>query len=217
MTITVFLVDDHATIREGLRFLLESQADIMVIGTAANGREAIPQVIQLHPQVVVLDLAMPGLNGIETLQQIKGECPDIQIIILSMYSSKEQIFRALQAGACGYLLKETAGLEVAAAVRAARAGRRYLGSGLSETVIDEYMRQRALDQVKSPLTRLSRRERETLQLVVEGQSNAEIAAALCLSRRSVETYRLRLMQKLGIDNLPELVKFAINHGLTPPE
>jgi DNA-binding NarL/FixJ family response regulator len=214
MSISVFLVDDHATVREGLRFLLAAQVDLSVVGTAANGREAVHQIAQLCPDVVIMDIAMPELNGIEATQQIKNECPGRQVIILSMHSSNEQIFRALQAGARGYLLKETAGIEVAAAVRAVYAGQRYLSAEVSEKLIDEYMQQRALDEAKSPFTRLSPREREILQLVVEGQSSVEIAAALSLSPRSVETYRHRLMQKLGITNLPDLVKFAISQGLT---
>ena len=217
MRIKVLLVDDHATVREGLRFLLDAQADIKVVGLAVDGREAVDLVAQLCPDVVVMDIAMPKLNGIEATQRITKECPGVQIVILSMQASNEQIFRALQAGARGYLLKETAGLEVATAVRAVHAGQRYLSAEVSDKLIDDYMQQRALDEAKSPLTRLSPRERETLQLVVEGQSSAEIAELLSLSCRSVETYRRRLMQKLGIKNLPGLVKFAISHGLTPLE
>jgi DNA-binding NarL/FixJ family response regulator len=217
MRIKVLLVDDHATVREGLRYLLDAQTDIKVVGLAADGREAVDQVMQLCPDVVVMDIAMPKMNGIEATQRIIRECTDVQVVILSMQASNEQIFRALQAGARGYLLKETAGLEVATAVRAVYAGQRYLSAEVSDKLIDDYMQQRALDEAKSPLTRLSSRERETLQLVVEGQSSAEIADLLSLSCRSVETYRRRLMQKLGINNLPNLVKFAINHGLTPLE
>jgi len=217
MRIKVLLVDDHATVREGLRYLLEAQTDIKVVGVAADGWEAVDQVMQVCPDVVVMDIAMPKLNGIEATQRIIRECPDVKIVILSMQASNEQIFRALQAGARGYLLKETAGLEVATAVRAVHAGRRYLSTDVSDKLIDDYMQQRALDEAKSPLTRLSSRERETLQLVVEGQSSAEIAELLSLSCRSVETYRRRLMQKLGISNLPNLVKFAISHGMTPLE
>lgn len=217
MSIKVLLVDDHATVREGLRFLLNAQADINVVGTGIDGLEAIDQMAQLGPDVVVMDIAMPRLNGIEATQRIKREYPGVQVIILSMYASNEQIFRALQTGASGYLLKETAGLEVVTAVRAVHAGQRYLSAEVSDKLIDDYIQQRALDEAKSPLTRLSSRERETLQLIVEGQSSAEIAALLSLSCRSVETYRRRLMQKLGIDNLPGLVKFAINHGLTSLE
>jgi DNA-binding NarL/FixJ family response regulator len=217
MRIKVLLVDDHATVREGLRYLLDAQADIKVIGLAADGREAVDQVARLCPDVVVMDIAMPELNGIEATQQIKTECPDVRVVILSMYSSCEQIFRALQAGANGYLLKETAGLEVAAAVRAVQTGQRYLSAEVSDKLIEEYVQQRVLDELKNPLMQLSPREREVLQLVVEGQSSAEIAELLSLSCRSVETYRRRLMQKLGINNLPNLVKFAICHGLTPLE
>jgi DNA-binding NarL/FixJ family response regulator len=164
-----------------------------------------------------MDIAMPELNGIEATQQIKTECPDVRVVILSMYSSCEQIFRALQAGANGYLLKETAGLEVAAAVRAVQTGQRYLSAEVSDKLIEEYVQQRVLDELKNPLMQLSPREREVLQLVVEGQSSAEIAELLSLSCRSIETYRRRLMQKLGITNLPNLVKFAISHGLTSLE
>jgi DNA-binding NarL/FixJ family response regulator len=217
MRIKVLLVDDHATVREGLRYLLDAQADIKVIGLAADGREAVDQVARLCPDVVVMDIAMPELNGIEATQQIKTECPDVRVVILSMYSSCEQIFRALQAGANGYLLKETAGLEVAAAVRAVQAGQRYLSAEVSDKLIEEYVQQRVLDEIKNPLMKLSPREREVLQLVVEGQSSAEIAELLSLSCRSIETYRRRLMQKLGITNLPNLVKFAISHGLTSLE
>jgi DNA-binding NarL/FixJ family response regulator len=217
MRIKVLLVDDHATVREGLRYLLDAQADIEVIGLAVDGREAVDQVARLCPDVVVMDIAMPELNGIEATQQIKTECPDVRVVILSMYSSCEQIFRALQAGANGYLLKETAGLEVAAAVRAVQAGQRYLSAEVSDKLIEEYVQQRVLDEIKYPLMQLSPREREVLQLVVEGQSSAEIAELLSLSCRSIETYRRRLMQKLGITNLPNLVKFAISHGLTSLE
>jgi RNA polymerase sigma factor (sigma-70 family) len=217
MSIKVILVDDHATVREGLRFLLEAQADITVLDTATNGRQATRLVAQEGPDVVVMDIAMPELNGIEATRQIKSESPRVQVVVLSIYSSSEQIFQALQAGASGYLLKETAGLEVAVAVRAVQAGQRYLSAEISDKLIEEYVQQRLLDEIQNPLMQLSPREREILQLVVEGQSSAEIAELLSLSCRTVETYRHRLMQKLGINNLPDLVRFAICHGLTPLE
>jgi len=217
MSITVFLADDHAVVRDGLRFLLEAQQDIEVVGDAANGRDAVRQVAQLNPAVVILDIAMPELNGIEAAGQIRETCPSTQVIILSMYSTAEHVFRALQAGARGYLLKESAGIEVVNAVRAVHLGRRYLSQKISDQVIDDYVRQRGDAETESPLARLSPREREILQLVVEGQSSVEIAEVLFLSPKTVETYRSRLMQKLGINNLPGLVKFAIQHGLTPLE
>ncbi len=217
MSITVFLADDHAVVRDGLRFLLDAQQDIKVIGVAVNGRDAVRQVTELCPDVVILDISMPELNGIEAAMQIREICPSAQVIILSMHSTTEHVFRALQAGARGYLLKESAGVEVANAVRAVIAGRRYLSEKISDQVFDDYVRQREAAEAKSPLARLSPREREVLQLVVEGKSSTEIAAILFLSPKTIETYRSRLMQKLGISDLPSLVKFAIQHGLTPLE
>jgi len=217
MSITVFLADDHAVVRDGLRVLLEAQPDIRVVGDAANGREAVRQLVRLRPDVAVIDIAMPELNGIEATQQIGEVCPSTQIIILSMHSTTEHIFRALQAGACGYLLKESAGIEVVNAVRTVHAGHRYLSQKISDRLIDDYLRQRQDAAAKSPLARLSPREREVLQLVVEGKSSAEIADTLSLSVKTVETYRTRLMHKLHISDLPGLVKFAIQHGLTSLE
>ena len=212
MNIRVFLADDHAVVRDGLRFLLEAQPDIHVVGDAASGRDAVQQIPKLCPDVVVMDIAMPELNGIEATRRIAQSCPSVRIIILSMHSTSEHIYRALQAGAHGYLLKESAGLEVADAVRVVHVGHRYLSAAISDSLIDDYVRQRQAD-AKGPLSRLSPREWEVLQLVVEGESNAEIADALSLSPKTVETYRSRLMQKLDIGDLPSLVKFAIQHGV----
>jgi RNA polymerase sigma factor (sigma-70 family) len=217
MTIKVFLADDHTVIRDGLRFMLEAQGDITVVGDAADGRQAVNQVQKLKPDVVIMDIAMPELNGIEATQQIRQTCPSTQVVILSVYSNAEHIFRALQAGARGYLLKESAGKEVVSAVRTVRVGRRYLSRKIAETMIDDYVHQRESTEAKSPLERLSPREREVLQLVVEGKSSKEIANIIHLSPKSVETYRSRLMQKLNVNNLPGLVKFAIQHGITPLE
>ena len=183
MSITVFLADDHAVVRDGLRFLLDAQQDIEVVGDAANGRDAVRQVEQLNPAVAILDIAMPELNGIDAARQIRETCPATQVIILSMHSTAEHVFRALQADVHGYLLKESAGIEVVNAVRAVHAGRRYLSQKISDQVIDDYVRQREAAEVESPLARLSPREREILQLVVEGRSSAEIAEILFLSPR----------------------------------
>jgi len=215
MAIRVLLVDDHAVVRDGLRFLLEAGGNITVVGEAADGRQAVRQVQALLPDVVVMDIAMPELNGIEATEQIRQACPSTQVVILSMYATKEHILRALRAGANGYLLKESAGQEVVDAIRAVRAGRRYLSQSITETVIDDYVHERQAPPAQSPLERLSSREREILQLVVEGKSSTEIAEILYLSPKTVETYRSRLMRKLGLSDLPSLVKFAIQHGLTP--
>lgn len=214
MSITVFLADDHAVVRDGLRFLLEAQQDMQVVGDAANGRVAVRQVLELCPAVVVMDIAMPEMNGIEAARQIRERCPSTQVVILSMYSTAEHVFRALQAGARSYLLKESAGVEVVNAVRAVHAGQRYLSQKISEQVMDEYLRQHEAVEAGTPLSRLSPREQEILQLVAEGKSSVEIGAVLSLSPKTVETYRSRLMEKLDIGDLAGLIRFAIQHGLT---
>jgi DNA-binding NarL/FixJ family response regulator len=209
--IKVLLADDHAVVRDGLRVLLEAQSDISVVENAANGRQAVRLALQLHPDVVVMDIAMPELNGIEATQQIHDASPSTQVLILSMHSTTEHIFRALRAGARGYLLKDSAGTEVVDAVRAVHAGRRYLSQKIASTVLDDYISER---HRSSPLDSLSPRERQILQLVAEGKSSAEAAALLFLSPKTVDTYRSRMMQKLSIGDLPTLVKFAIQHGVT---
>lgn len=211
MTIKVLLADDHAVVRDGLTLVLESQADMRVVGRAADGREAVQQVVELMPDVAVMDIAMPVLNGIEAAEQIRDRCPETEVLILSVHSDAEHVFRALRAGALGYVLKESAGAEVISAVRNVHAGKRYLGEKISNTVIEDYLRQR---HTASPLEALSSRERQVLQLVVEGKTSAEVAELLSLSTKSVDTYRSRMMQKLGIGDLPSLVKFAIQHGIT---
>jgi DNA-binding NarL/FixJ family response regulator len=217
VSITVFLADDHAVVRDGLRALLEKQRDIRVIGDAVNGRETVRQVARLCPDVVVLDIAMPELNGIEAAREISDVCPASQVIILSMHSTTEHIFRALESGVLGYLLKESAGVEVVSAIRAVHSGQRYLSQKISDKLVDDYIRQRRVAHAKGPLARLSPREREVLQLVAEGKSSAEIADALSLSLKTVETYRSRMMHKLDVGDMPGLVRFAIQHGLTPLE
>lgn len=211
MTITVFLADDHRVLRDGLHILLETQDDVEVIGEAENGKEAIEGIAEKKPNVVVMDITMPELNGIEAAQIIHDTIPETSIVILSIHSDLEHIFRALQAGAQGYLLKESAGSEVISAVRAVHLGRRYLSPSIRDMVMEAYMQNREL---QSPLEILSLREREVLQLTVEGYSSAAIAEKLDLSSKTVETYRSRLMGKIGVHDLPELVRFAIKHGIS---
>ena len=211
MTITVLIADDHAVVRDGLRLLLENQSDIRVIGEVADGRQAVEATLRLKPDVVLMDLAMPLLNGADATVQIIDKQEGSKVVMLSMHSTVEHVFRALQAGALGYLRKESAGSEVVDAVRAVHAGRRYLSQKITESVVDDYVRKRA---VESPLESLSQREREILQMLVEGRSGSEIARLLHVSPKTVDTYRSRMMQKLGIGDLPGLVKFALQHGLT---
>ncbi len=213
MTISVVLADDHAVVRDGLKTLLEIEKNINVVGTASNGREAARLITKLRPDVVVMDISMPELNGIEATRQILDECPDTRVIILSMHATKEHIQRALQAGAKGYLLKESAGAEVVKAVRSVYTGNRYLVQPVAEVLIDDYLNGRQAEKSPDPLDQLSAREREILQLVVEGNVSAKIADTLCLSPKTVETYRSRIMSKLNIKDIPGLVKFAIRNGL----
>lgn len=217
MSITVFIADDHAVVRDGLRLLLDAQKDIMVVGGAADGRSAVEMIKQLTPNVALVDIAMPELNGIEVTRRVREVSPQTKVIILSMYSTKEHIFRALEAGARGYLLKESAGVEVVKAARAVCAGKRYLCEKISDMMIDEYIVQGKATGEDGPLGRLSDREREVLQLVVEGKSSAEIAKSLNLSSKTVDTYRSRVMLKLGVNDITGLIKFAIQHGLTKAE
>lgn len=215
--ITVLLADDYAIIRDGLRAILEAAQDIRVIADAADGREAVRLAQQQCPDVVVMDIAMPELNGIEATRQIAELCPNARVIVLSIHASNEYVYRALKAGAQGYLLKESAGNEVIEAIRAVQAGHRYLNHKITDIVIDGYLHQSEAVRSGSPLDVLSPREQEVLQLVVEGKTSAEIADVLSLSQSTVETYRSRIMNKLGIRDLPSLVKFAIQHGVTPLE
>ncbi|MCB0231373.1 MAG: response regulator transcription factor, partial [Anaerolineae bacterium] len=166
--IKVFLADDHAVVREGLRYLLEAQEDITVVGDVGTGRQAVTEVKRLAPDVVVMDVSMPDMNGIEATGRILEILPQTRVLILSMQSSAEHVYRALQAGAHGYLLKESAGKVLVEAVRSVHSGGRYLSPGITETLVNDYLHQRALTVEASPLERLSRREREVLQLVVEG-------------------------------------------------
>ncbi len=214
MIIKVILADDHTIVREGLRALLESQPHIEVIASVSNGREAVRAARELKPDVIVMDIAMPELNGIDAAEIICHERPETQVVILSIHKSSEHIYRALRAGAKGYLLKDSAGAELVEAIRTVHERRRYITQQIAETILDEYISQRREMSKRSPIELLSQREREVLQFVVEGLSSQEIAQQLSLSPRTVETYRSRIMQKLDLHDLPSLTKFAIENGLT---
>jgi len=213
MNIRVLVADDHAIIREGLRVMLGNQPDMEVVGVAANGREAIQLVDKQDPDIAVIDLSMPELNGVEAIQQMIPRHPHLQVVVLSIHETKPYVYRALKAGAKGYLVKETAGLEVVDAVRAVYGGERYLSQSISDLLTTEsFQKLESLIDV-SPLEVLSPREREILQLVAEGKTSQEIAKRLSISPKSVDTYRSRLMHKIGVDDVAGLVKFAIQHGV----
>ncbi|GFO59239.1 DNA-binding response regulator [Geomonas silvestris] len=213
MTVRILIADDHALVRDGLRMNLEAREGFTVVGSAMTGREAVAKTIELAPDVVIMDIAMPELNGIEATRLICEQLPEVKVLVLSMYNSSEHCYRALRSGARGYLLKESAGEEVVTAVSTVMRGRQYFGAGVVNPL--EGQGQHQQNSHKSPLESLSRRELEIFQLVVEGKSSSEIAVLLALSSKSVDTYRSRLMQKLGVHNIPSLVSFALQHGITP--
>jgi DNA-binding NarL/FixJ family response regulator len=210
--ITVLLADDHGVVRDGLKHLLAAQPDMQVIGEAVNGREAIRLAGELCPDVIVMDIAMPELNGVEATRHIVKLEPLASIVMLSVYSTTEHVFQAIKAGARGYVLKESIGKELVDAIRAAHHGRQYISRKLMAQGMEDHL---PGPGDRSPLDRLSIREREVLQYVVEGWSSAAIAEQLALSPKTVDTYRSRLMAKLQINDIPGLVKFAIQHGITP--
>jgi DNA-binding NarL/FixJ family response regulator len=212
MSVRILIADDHAVVREGLRMILEAMGDMTVVGEALDGRDAIEKAELLTPDVIIMDIAMPELNGIEATRMICEHMPSIRIIILSMHHTNEHVFRAMQAGARAYLLKESAGAWVVKAVHAVMKGQYYFGAGVEAP--PDMCPPRKKGHHPSPLESLSRREREIIQFVVEGKTSAEIAQVLSLSPKSVETYRSRFMLKLGVSNIPSLVKFALLHGIT---
>ena len=213
MKIRVCIVDDHTIIRDGLRMLLEAQPDISVVGNLATGRAVLDHAQDLRPDVILMDISMPDLNGIETTRMIWERHPQIRIIILSMLGTPEHIFRALEAGASGYLLKDSAGREVADAVRAVYAGDIYLSQAVIKTLVADYIEHRQQAHSRSPLESLSQREREILPLVVAGNTSAEIAQALYLSPKTVESYRSRMIHKLGLPDTASLIRWAVKEGL----
>jgi DNA-binding NarL/FixJ family response regulator len=211
MTISILIADDHGVVAEGLRHLLASQAEMRVIGLAENGRDAVRAAMDAQPDIVLMDHGMPLLNGTEAARLICERCPATRVIMLSMYSDAVHVYRALQAGATGYIIKRSVAKEVVDAIWAVHRGGRYLSKQLTDIVIDHVVHRSAPDD---PLERLSSRERQVLQLLAEGHSVAEIAVTLSLSPKTVETYRARMMEKLGIHELAGLVRFAIQQGVT---
>jgi RNA polymerase sigma factor (sigma-70 family) len=209
--IRVLIADDHGLVAEGLRHLVDAQPDMEVIACVQDGREAVRCAGETRPDVVLMDLSMPELNGAEATRAIMQSDPKCRVIALSMYSEREYVRRALKAGAVGYVVKGSAAKELVDAIRAAHAGQRYLSSRVADVVLEDS----AADEKNDPLAKLSVREREVLQLIAEGRTGAEIAERLTLSQKTVETYRARLIEKLGIRDVAGLVRFAIQCGLVP--
>jgi two-component system response regulator NreC len=216
MSITILLADDHHLVRQGLRVLLEGEPDFMVVGEAADATEAVQQGERLRPDVILLDLMMPGLHGLAALRQVVKGAPQTRVIILSMYSNEAYVFEALKDGAAGYVLKTSRADELVLAVREVVAGRRYLSPPLTEKVVEAY-RQGTGGVVLDPYDTLTAREREVLHLVSQGLGNAGIADRLFISVRTVETHRANLMRKLNLRSHTELIRYALRRGICPTE
>jgi DNA-binding NarL/FixJ family response regulator len=214
MSYKVLLADDHKIVRDGLRTLLDKNAEVRVVGEAENGRTAVQQAKKLAPDIVILDVAMPDLNGIEAARQIIAECPGVKVIAVSMHSDRRFVSEMLKAGASAYLSKDYAFDELETAIKAVISGKVYLSPDISGVVVDNYVRQTPNPEA-SAFSLLSQREREVVQLLAEGKTAKEIANELHVSIKTVETHRTNIMAKLNIHRLAELTKYAIREGLTP--
>ena len=206
--IRILLADDHAVVRQGFKMILGAQSDMEIVGEAGNGREAVDLANQLKPDVVVMDVAMPELNGIEATRRIADAEPHARVIALSMHKDSVYVREVLRAGARGYLLKDSGAGDLVTAVRAVARGEGYLSPAVSDAVLDDYRK-----HVTNPIDRLSSREREVLQMLAEGKTNKEIAGVLNLSVYTVDAHRGRIMEKLNLHSINDLVRFAVRNGL----
>jgi DNA-binding NarL/FixJ family response regulator len=216
MRVTIVLADDHHVMRQGLRMVLEAQEHFQVVAEAGNGLDAIALVERFNPCVLIVDVMMPGLNGLEVTRQVRQRASRTRVIVLSMYSNEAYVLEALRHGAAGYVLKEAQADELVHAVHEVAAGRRYLSPPLSERAIEAYL-QKAQDTGLDSYETLTTREREVLQLAAEGRTNGDIAAALYISPRTVETHRAKVMRKLGLQHQADLIRYALQRGLLPME
>lgn len=215
MSVRIVLVDDHRLVRAGIRALLEKTPQGEVVGEAADGREAFALIEKQRPDIVLIDIAMPGLNGLDAVDRIKKEWPETKVIILSMHANEEYVVRALRSDVSGYLIKDAAVEELEDAIRTVTEGEVYFSRRISKRVIRDYLTN--TDEIRGPLEQLSSRQREALQLIGEGKNTKEIADILQVSVKTIEAHRLQLMQRLDIHDIPGLVKFAIRTGLVSAE
>ena len=216
MTVSILLADDHPVVRQGLRALLEGESDFRIIGEVGDGLEASQLAERLQPDVLVLDLMMPGLNGLEVARQVSQRSPRTRIVILSMHSNEAYVLEALRNGATGYVLKDSSAADLVRAVREVTAGRRYLSPPLSERAIEAYT-QKAKVAALDLCDTLTTREREVLHLAAEGHTNREIADRLHISPRTVEVHRANMMHKLGLRTQTDLIRYALRRGILPME
>lgn len=212
--IRVLLAEDHTLVRSGVKALLQHVPDMDVVGEAGDGRQAVALAAELLPDVVLMDISMPMLNGIDATRQLRARAPGVRVLMLSVHTNEEYVAQALQAGACGYILKGADPAELEHGIRAVAGGESYLTPAISRQVIDEY-----LSRVATPARAvlLTPRQREVLQLIAEGRTSKEVAGLLGLSIKTVETHRAQMMQRLGVRDLPGLVRYAIREGLISPE
>jgi two-component system response regulator NreC len=210
--IRVVVADDHTILRQGIKALLDNQEEIEVVGEAKDGREAIKAIEELSPDVILMDIAMPGLNGLEATRRIKKKFPMTKVVVLTMHTNEEYIFQILNAGADGYLVKETAFQDLISAINSVHRGEAFMSPSISKKVMTDYI-QRAQGEEKVGFDTLTTREREILQLVAEGNANKKIAEALFISPKTVETHRAHIMDKLNIHDRAGLIKYAIRKGM----
>jgi two-component system, NarL family, response regulator NreC len=211
--IRILLADDHQLMRSGIRLMLERESDLSVVGEASDGREAVALAKSMRPDVVVMDIGMANLNGIEAAQQVTQNRPEVAIVMLSMHSDESYVLRALKAGARGYLLKDSAEADLIKAVHAVAAGKSFFSPAVSKVLLDDYVRKLKRSGADDAYDLLTPREREVLQLVAEGKSNKDIANLLNLSVYTVESHRSNLMEKLNLRGLPELILYAVRKGI----
>jgi len=212
-TLKILLVDDHTIVRQGLRALLEAHAGFTIVGEAENGREAVKKAQDLNPDIVIMDIAMPVLNGLEATRQIKRALPDTRVLALTMYNDEEYVFQILKSGASGYLIKETAANELIAAILSIKSGNPFFSPSISRKIMESYLNEDEDKKGKGETDKLTNREKEVLQLIAEGYTNNEIANLMGISVKTVETHRAHVMSKLDIHDVAGLIKYAIKKGL----
>ena len=211
--VRLLVADDHKIFRQGIKKLLEEEPDLQVVGEAADGREAVKRATELKPDVILMDIAMANLNGLEATKQIKKVLPDVKVIMLTMHKNEEYVLHSFQVGASGFILKEGAVEELVSAIRSIHQNKSFLSPSISKTLIDAYLRKMETGKTETPFDLLTDREREVLQLIAEGYTNREVAKTLFISVKTVEAHRAHIMQKLNIHEIARLVKYAIQKGL----
>ncbi|MBI2907212.1 MAG: response regulator transcription factor [Chloroflexi bacterium] len=211
--IKVLLVDDHTIVRQGLRLLLDTQPDINIVGETGDGREAVEMTRELMPDVILMDISMPGMNGLEASRRIKDCCPNSRILALTMHDNEEYFFQALSAGAAGYILKKADPAELVNAIRVVHQGGAFLYPSVAKSLVADFLRRVDTGEEKASFDGLTEREREILKLVAEGKTNREIASMLLISTKTADRHRANLMEKLHVHNRSQLIKYAIRKGV----